>query len=58
MDLSYAVTLSLQCYYLQQVYSSESKLSMCLTKHHAMKTYEGVKVRLNEFLTSALDGGE
>jgi hypothetical protein len=28
------------------------KLSLCLTKHHAMKTYWGA------FLTSALDGGE
>jgi hypothetical protein len=30
------------------------KLSLCLTKHHVMKTYWGVKV----FLTSALGGGE
>jgi hypothetical protein len=33
------------------------KLSLCLTKHHAMKTYWGVEVQLHA-LTSALDGGE
>jgi hypothetical protein len=30
------------------------KLSLCLTKHHAMKKYWGVEV----FLISALDGGQ
>jgi hypothetical protein len=34
------------------------KLSLCLTKHHAMKTYWGVEVYLHEFLAPALDGGE
>jgi hypothetical protein len=34
------------------------KLSLCLTKHHAMKTHWGVEVQLHAFLTSALDGGE
>jgi hypothetical protein len=34
------------------------KLSLCLTKHHAMKTYWGMEVYLHAFLTSALDGGE
>jgi hypothetical protein len=34
------------------------KLSLCLTKYHAMKTYWGVEVQLHAFLISALDGGE
>jgi hypothetical protein len=34
------------------------KLSLCLTKHHAMKTYGGVKVQFYAFLTSVLDGGD
>jgi hypothetical protein len=34
------------------------KLSLCLTKHHAMKTYWGVEVDLHVFLTLALGGGE
>jgi hypothetical protein len=34
------------------------KLSLCLTKYHAMKTIGGVEVQLHAFLTSALDGGE
>jgi len=33
------------------------KLSLYLTKHHAIKTYWGVDVH-HAFLTSALDGGE
>jgi hypothetical protein len=33
-------------------------LSLCLTKHHAMKMYWGVEVKLHAFLTSALNGGE
>jgi len=33
-----------------------AKLSLRLTKHHAMKTYEGVEVYLHVLLTSALDG--
>jgi hypothetical protein len=32
--------------------------SLCLTKHHAMKTYWEVEVQLHASLTSALDGGE
>jgi hypothetical protein len=31
------------------------KLSLSLTKHHAIKTYWGVEVYLHAFLTSALD---
>jgi hypothetical protein len=34
------------------------KLSLCLTKHHAMKTYWGVEIQLHALLISALDGGE
>jgi hypothetical protein len=34
------------------------ELSLCLIKHHAVKTYWGVEVYLQAFLTSALDGGE
>jgi hypothetical protein len=33
-------------------------LSLCLTKHHTIKTYRGVEVQLHAFLTSALDAGE
>jgi hypothetical protein len=32
-------------------------LSLCLTKHYAIKTYWGVEVQLHAFLTSAIDGG-
>jgi hypothetical protein len=34
------------------------KLSLCLTKHNAMKTYWGVEGLLQAFLASALVGGE
>jgi hypothetical protein len=34
------------------------KLTLCLAKHHAIKTYWGVEVYLHAFLTLALDGGE
>jgi hypothetical protein len=33
-------------------------LSLCLTKHHAMKTYWRVDIQRHAFLTSALDGDE
>jgi len=32
--------------------------TLCLTKHHAMKTYWGMEVKLHTFLTVALEGGE
>jgi hypothetical protein len=34
------------------------KSSLCLTKHHDMKAYCGMKAQLHAFLTSALEGGE
>jgi hypothetical protein len=33
------------------------KLSLCITKHRAMKTYRGVEVQLHPFLNSAVDRG-
>jgi hypothetical protein len=34
------------------------KLSLCVTKQHAMEAYCGVKVQLRHSLSSALDEGE
>jgi len=34
------------------------KLSLCLIKHLAMKTYGEIATQLHAFLTSALNGGE
>jgi hypothetical protein len=34
------------------------KLSLCLTKHHTVKTYDGVLIQLHAFLTLVLDGSE
>jgi hypothetical protein len=31
-------------------------MSLCLTKHHEVKMYWGMKIYLHAFLTSALDG--
>jgi hypothetical protein len=36
----------------------KAKLYLCLTKHHAMKTYWGMEVQRHRFLTSELGGGE
>jgi len=36
---------------------SKVKLSLCLTKHHAMKYWEG-RYSTTHLLTSALEGGE
>jgi hypothetical protein len=33
-------------------------IGYCLTRHHAMKTFTGVEVLFQAFLTLALDGGE
>jgi hypothetical protein len=33
-------------------------LSLCVTKHHVIKTYGGVAIKLHYLLTSALGGGE
>jgi hypothetical protein len=33
----------------------EVKTPLCLIKHHAVKTYEGVQVQVHAFLTSELD---
>jgi len=33
-------------------HTAKVQLSLCLTKHHATKTYRGVQVSLQEFLTS------
>jgi len=39
-------------------YTVKVMLSLCLTKHHAMKMQWGVEVQLHAFLSSAIDGGE
>jgi hypothetical protein len=36
----------------------KAKLSLCLTKHHAMKTYWVVEVKCHAFFTSALEGSK
>jgi len=33
-------------------------VKLCLTKHHAMKTYGGLELELHAFSTSELDVGE
>jgi hypothetical protein len=34
------------------------KFSLCLSKHHTMKTYGGVAVQLHALLNSVLEDGE
>jgi len=34
------------------------ELSLCLIKHHVIRTYAGLEVRLHAFLTSGLDTSE
>jgi hypothetical protein len=41
-----------------KVEESEVIFSLCLIKHHAMKTVGRVEVQLHAFLTLALGGGE
>jgi hypothetical protein len=41
--------------YIYVLHVKKVKLSLCLTKHHAMKTYWGVEEELHAFLTSILD---
>jgi hypothetical protein len=33
-------------------------MSLCLTKHYAMKAYGGMDVYIDDFLISVMDGGE
>jgi len=55
-------TLGLQNEMSQQIQGMAKgkmvKLSLCLTKHHVIKTYWGMDVQLHTFSTSAIDGGE
>jgi hypothetical protein len=39
---------------LSYYYFMRKKLSLCLTNHHALKTYKGVEVWIHIFLTSTL----
>jgi hypothetical protein len=47
-----------ECVVVSCSFKDGFKLSLCLTRHHAIKTYWEVEVYLHAFLTSALDGGE
>ena len=38
--------------------TEDTELSLCLTKHHAMKTYRVMEVKFHTFLNVVLDGGE
>jgi hypothetical protein len=53
---SFASTVNLTP--VPQPHKGKVKLSLCLTKHYAMKTYEAMHVNIYAFLTSALVGGE
>jgi hypothetical protein len=37
---------------------STRKLSLCQIKHHTMKTYEDVEIKLHACLIASLEGGE
>jgi hypothetical protein len=39
-------------------YTQQFLINFCLIKHHVIKTYEGVEVQSDPFLTSALDRDE
>jgi hypothetical protein len=47
----------MQLYYTVNV-EVKVKLSLCLTKHHAMKSYGSMEVQLHAFLTLAQGGSE
>jgi hypothetical protein len=44
--------------YGMRAHSVKVQLSLCLSKHYAMKTYGGVDVKNHVFLTSEIVGGE
>jgi hypothetical protein len=43
---------------LTSTHPMKVKTSLCLTKHHAKKTYRRLEIQLHVFLTTALDGGD
>jgi hypothetical protein len=43
---------------LLRVKAKKVKLLMCLTKHHAMKTYEGVEVQLHRPMPQTEESGQ